>query len=177
MATDRLNDLYRYLTIDEGRDAEIDAYRDYYEEMGGSSDASTDEVIDWWMGEDATSLPAWCHIVAIAIEDEQDLVHYTKRERADEIMRDGFRGIVAMQHVATSTAYRKSAYSADGFSFAFRVADVETGMVTDPSYFGGIDSIAIRFRARSLRVRSEFDGEEQSIFIAGSAIDIRREEA
>lgn len=42
--------------------------------------------------------------------------------------------------------------------------------VENPKFFG---EIAIAFRATALRVKSDFDGETQWIFVAGEATDIR----
>lgn len=164
--TNQLSDLRFYLNClsDEEKEQDMGAYMGSLE----GDDLSLEDAVEYWMGEDAAMLPAWCHLSVVGEEDEQELVHYTSEENAERIMAEGFKGIVDMRRVATSTAFRDKEYDASGFAFAFRLSEIEN--VDNPAWFG---KVAIKFSARSLRVRSDFDDEEQSIFVAGEAQNVQ----
>lgn len=167
--TDRLESLYDYLTMsDDEREADL-CEMGYNRDMEGE-EMEFDAAVEYWHGEDSAMLPAWAHMTVVGREDEQTLCHITDRETAEKILVNGFIGIEDVRRVATSTAFRDRAYSAEGFSYAYRLADVDAGTVDNPGWYG--DTILV-FEAPSLRVKSSFDGEEQSIFVAGTAKNIR----
>lgn len=174
----RLEELVDYLLSDDAeREAELreDGYFDAYIDRSDddNDDPDFDDVVEWWMGEDATALPAWAHLEYVRYEDSQWLIHVTDGQAAQLIQEHGFRGIVSVEKVATSTAFRNNKYDKTGFCFAFRLEDVIAGKVDNPTWFG---QAYIIFRAPSVRIRSTFDNEEQSIFIAEEAQDIMIED-
>lgn len=168
-ATNRLNDLYGYLTMSDDEQETDLRSMGYIFNMEGE-EMEFNEAVEYWHGEDSAMLPAWAHLSVVGHEGVQTLCHITDRKTAAKIIKNGFIGIMDMRRVATSTAFRDREYAEEGFAFAYRLADVDAGAVENPGWYG--DAILI-FEAPSLRVRSEFDGEEQSIFVAGTAMNIR----
>lgn len=164
----RLNDLYSYLTMtDDEREADLCKMGYNVDMMGEEMDF--EDAVEYWHGEDSAMLPAWAHLSVVGFEEEQELYHTTSPENAAKILAEGFKGITVLSRVATSTAFRDKPYDETGYAFAYRLADVVAGAVDNPGYFG---TVALKFTAPSLRVASEFDGEEQSIFVAGEARNI-----
>ena len=167
--TDRLDDLYAYLAMWEN-EREEDLCKMGYNISREGEEMEFEEAIDYWHGENSALLPSWAHLKVVGFEEEQELYHRISAENAAKIVAEGFKGITNLARVATSTAFRTTAqYDATGFAFAYRLADVVAGEVDNPGWFGDVE---LKFTARSLRVASEFDGEEQSIFIAGEARNI-----
>lgn len=92
---------YYLMATDAEREQEL-TDGGYMEDIFGEEIADMDSAIDYWMGEDATALPAWAHLTVVGIEHDVEMVHVTSAERAAEIIMGGFKGITKMSQVATS---------------------------------------------------------------------------
>ncbi|MBL7988812.1 MAG: hypothetical protein JNJ94_12180 [Chlorobi bacterium] len=161
---------YYLMATDAEREQEL-TDGGYMEDIFGEEIADMDSAIDYWMGEDATALPAWAHLTVVGIEHDVEMVHVTSAERAAEIIMGGFKGITKMSQVATSTAFfGRTAYDGAGFCFGYTTDDVASGKAKEIGYFG---EIALIFRATALRVESSFDGDEQMIFVGCDAHSIQ----
>lgn len=167
MAHQALTSLIEYLSSTDTEKLQELREAGYMETMEGVEMESEDEAVDYWMGVDATALPAWAHMRVIGVDRDVLMVSTTKAATAELIAAEGFKGLTDVSKVATSTAYRGSVeMSADGYCYAYTAEDIASGKIGDIAWYG---DTAVILRADALRVRSTFDGEEQMIFVGRDA--------